>query len=182
VIEGGDLTARILGGMEWAVTERVRVVSLSLGIRGYLTDFLGLIEVLRDSGYCLSSRSATRARAPADRQENYPRVLSVGYYTERDIVADDSSSQRFPRRAQPLVPDLVAPGDEVVSAAPGSGWRRLSGSSMAVPHVTGSRPCCWRPTLAPRSVNWSAQFNPQRSSARCCGIVLIAELSTPRGH
>jgi subtilisin family serine protease len=137
VIEGGDLTARILAGMEWAVTERARVVSLSLGIRGYLTDFLGLIEVLRDSGVlpvvAVGNEGPGTSRSPG----NYPRVLSVGYYTERDIVADDSSSQRFPRRTQPLVPDLVAPGDEVVSAAPGGGWRRLSGSSMAVPHVTG---------------------------------------------
>ena len=35
------------------------------------------------------------------------------------------------------VPDAVAPGEDVLSAAPGGGWRTLSGSSMAVPHVAG---------------------------------------------
>ncbi len=137
VIEGGDVIARILAGMDWAVGEGVRVLSLSLGIRGYVADFLGIVEVLRDTGVlpivAVGNEGAGTSRSPG----NYPRVISVGYYSEQDKVADDSSSQRFPRRSQPLVPDVVAPGEDVVSAAPGGGWRRLSGSSMAVPHVTG---------------------------------------------
>jgi subtilisin len=137
VIEGGDVIARILAGMDWVVGERVRVLSLSLGIRGYVADFLGIVDVLRDSGVlpvvAVGNEGPGTSRSPG----NYPRVISVGYYSERQVVADDSSSQRFPRRSQPLVPDVVAPGEDVVSAAPGGGWRKLSGSSMAVPHVTG---------------------------------------------
>ena len=137
VIEGGDVIARILAGMDWAVGEGVRVLSLSLGIRGYVTDFLGIVDVLRDSGVlpivAVGNEGPGTSRSPG----NYPRVISVGYYNAREVVADDSSSQRFPRRSQPLVPDVVAPGEDIISAAPGGGWRTLSGSSMAVPHVTG---------------------------------------------
>ena len=137
VIEGGDIIARILGGMEWLVVQGVRVLSLSLGIRGYVEDFLGITDVLRDTGIvpvvAVGNEGPGTSRSPG----NYPRVVSVGYYTDRTIVAVDSSSQRFPRRSQPLVPDLVAPGENVISAAPGGGWRSMSGSSMAVPHVTG---------------------------------------------
>jgi subtilisin len=137
VIEGGDVIARILAGMDWAVGEGVRVLSMSLGIRGYVTDFLGIVDVLRDSGVlpvvAVGNEGPGTSRSPG----NYPRVISVGYYSEREVVADDSSSQRFPRRSQPLVPDVVAPGEDIISAAPGGGWRKLSGSSMAVPHVTG---------------------------------------------
>jgi subtilisin len=113
------------------------VLSLSLGIRGYVTDFLGIVDVLRDSGVlpvvAVGNEGPGTSRSPG----NYPRVISVGYYNDREVVADDSSSQRFPRRSQPLVPDVVAPGEDIISAAPGGGWRTLSGSSMAVPHVTG---------------------------------------------
>ena len=137
VVEGGDVIARILAGMNWAVGEGVRVLSVSLGIRGYVGDFLGLIQVLRDSGVlpvvAVGNEGPGTSRSPG----NYPRVLSVGYYTPQQTVADSSSSQRFPRRSQPLVPDVVAPGEGVVSARAGGGWRTLSGSSMAVPHLAG---------------------------------------------
>ena len=46
VIEGGDTTARILGGLDWLVGLGVRIVSMSLGYPGYTPVFTRLIEVL----------------------------------------------------------------------------------------------------------------------------------------
>jgi subtilisin family serine protease len=166
VIEGGNVIARVLAGMEWAVTEGIRVLSLSLGVRGYVTDFLGIVDVLRDSGVlpivAVGNEGVGTSRSPG----NYPRVISVGYYAQGDLVADDSSSQRFPRRSQPLVPDVVAPGEDIVSAAAGGGWRQLSGSSMAVPHVTGlaallleAHPAATVAKLE-RAIQGSAQLGP----------------------
>ena len=137
VIEGGDIVARILGGMDWAVGEGVRVLSMSLGIREYREDFLDLIDVLRDSAIlpviAVGNEGPGTSRSPG----NYPRSLSVGAHDEAFAVAGFSSSQRFVRRSQQLVPDIMAPGVGVISAAAGGGWRTLSGSSMAVPHVAG---------------------------------------------
>jgi len=39
VIEGGDTTARILGGLDWLVGLGVRIVSMSLGYAGYTPVF-----------------------------------------------------------------------------------------------------------------------------------------------
>ena len=137
VIEGGDAVARILGGMDWAVGLGVRVLSMSLGIRGLVSDFLDIVTVLRDSGVlpvmAVGNEGPGTSRSPG----NYPTALSVGACDAAGAVADFSSSQRFKRRTQPLAPDLVAPGVEVISAKPGGGWRTLSGSSMAAPHVAG---------------------------------------------
>jgi subtilisin len=36
-----------------------------------------------------------------------------------------------------IVPDIVAPGVDVWSAAPGGGFQMLQGTSMATPHVSG---------------------------------------------
>ena len=137
VIEGGDAVARILGGMDWAVGQGVRILSMSLGIRGLVADFLDIVDILRDNGVlpviAVGNEGPGTSRSPG----NYPKALSVGAYGIDGAVADFSSSQRFKRRSQPLAPDLVAPGVDVVSARPGGGWRTLSGSSMATPHVAG---------------------------------------------
>ena len=137
VIEGGDVPARILGGMDWAVGEGVRVLSMSLGLRGIVNSFLGIVDVLRANRVLPVVASGNEGPGTSRSPGTYPRSLSVGAYDEQGQVVDFSSSQRFARRSQPLVPDVVAPGAEVVSAAPDGGWHVLSGTSMATPHVAG---------------------------------------------
>lgn len=137
VIEGGDLTARILGGMDWAIGVGARVLSMSLGIRGLVNSFLDLVAILRDNGVlpvvAIGNEGPGTSRSPG----NYPRALSVGAHDRDGAVAGFSSSQRFQRRSHPLTPDVVAPGVDVVSAGREGGWQTLSGTSMATPHVAG---------------------------------------------
>jgi subtilisin len=77
---------------------------------------------------------------------NYPKSLSVGAHDSRFAVAGFSPSQRLNRRTQPLVPDVVGPGVDVISAGPGGAWQSLSGTSMddgpggAVSAAAGARP------------------------------------------
>jgi hypothetical protein len=43
VIEGGDSVARVLGGLDWALDQGIRVLSMSLGFRGWWEDFLPIL-------------------------------------------------------------------------------------------------------------------------------------------
>ena len=137
VIEGGDAVARVLGGMDWALGLGVRVLNLSLGFRGYWPDFLAITRILRRKRvlpvFAVGNEYAGSSRSPG----NYSEALSVGACDKKGRVADFSSSQRFDRRVDPIVPDLVAPGVDIVSAKPGGGYQSMDGTSMATPHVAG---------------------------------------------
>jgi subtilisin family serine protease len=144
VIEGGDVVARVLGGMDWAVGRGVKVLSMSLGFRGWMGDFEPLTSRLRTLGvlpvFAVGNEGPGTSRSPG----NYWQALSVGAIDRSCAVADFSSSQRFKRAKDPVVPDLVAPGVGVVSARPGGGYQVMDGTSMATPHVAGLAALLWQ--------------------------------------
>jgi subtilisin family serine protease len=137
VIEGGMVINRILGGMDWAISEGARVLSMSLGIRGFIEDFIPITQILRARNVlpviAVGNEGPGQSRSPG----SYPESLSIGAVDRNLVVAPFSSSQRFIRKNEPLVPDLVAPGVDVISAKPKGGFQLMSGSSMATPHIAG---------------------------------------------
>lgn len=144
VIEGGNVIARILGGMDWVVGEGVKILSMSLGLRGFRQEFLPLMQAIRNRGIlpvmAVGNEGPGTSRSPG----NYDIVLSVGAGDEADKVADFSSSQKFVRKADPIVPDVVAPGVGVLSALPGGRFGKMNGSSMATPHIAGLAAVLWQ--------------------------------------
>jgi subtilisin len=137
VIEGGDVTARLLGGMDWVIGEGARVLNMSLGIRGYTSDFMDLTQRLRERGvlpvFAVGNESAGTSRSPG----NYAEALSVGACVQDDMVAGFSCSQTFARPDEPIVPDVVAPGVDILSCLPNGKYGQSNGSSMATPHISG---------------------------------------------
>jgi subtilisin family serine protease len=137
VIEGGNVIARILGGMDWAISQNVRILSMSLGLRGFVNDFLAITQIIRSKNilpvFAVGNEGVFTSRSPG----NYPEALSVGAHDRNGMIANFSSSQRFLRPADPLVPDIVGPGVDVISARPGGGFQSMSGTSMATPHIAG---------------------------------------------
>jgi subtilisin family serine protease len=144
VIEGGDVVARVLGGMNWAVGKGIRVLNMSLGFPGYWNDFLQLTRILRARGilpvFAVGNEYAGTSRSPG----NYAEALSVGAFDGNNQVADFSSSQIFNRKRDPIVPDLIAPGVDIVSAKPGGGYQQMNGTSMATPHIAGLAALLWQ--------------------------------------
>jgi subtilisin len=134
VIEGGNVIARVLAGMDWAIGQGVHVLSMSLGLPGYTDSFLPLTQLLRQKGvlpvFAVGNEGPGTSRSPG----NYEEALSVGAMDENDRVASFSSSEKF---ASWSVPDLVAPGVGVISAKPGGGYQQMDGTSMATPHIAG---------------------------------------------
>jgi subtilisin family serine protease len=137
IIEGGDVQARVLAGLEWALEEEAKVLTMSLGFPGWMPSFISVIQALRQNDVvpviAVGNEGPGTSRSPG----NYVESLSVGACDENGDVAYFSSSQTFQRAQDPLVPDLMAPGVNIISAKPGGGFQMMDGTSMATPHVAG---------------------------------------------
>jgi subtilisin len=137
VIEGGNVVARVLGGMDWALGKGIRILSMSLGFRGWWNNFVPIMEILRSKNVlpviAVGNEGPGTSRSPG----NYPNVVSVGAADEQRLIANFSSSQKFSRTDDARVPDMVGPGVGIVSSTPGGKYKEMDGTSMATPHIAG---------------------------------------------
>ncbi len=137
VIEGGDVIARVLGGLDWCVGQDVRVISMSLGLRGFMPQFQAIMALLRQRNIlpvvAVGNEGAGTSRSPG----NYPESLSVGATDDTDMIWFNSSSDKFKRKTDAIVPDVIGPGVGIWSSVPGNQLAAMSGTSMATPHIAG---------------------------------------------
>jgi subtilisin family serine protease len=175
VIEGGDVIARVLGGMDWSVGKGVKVLSMSLGFRGWWEDFLPLTRLLRAKNILPVFASGNEGPGTSRSPGNYWQTLSVGACDDQLAVAAFSSSQKFARKRDPIVPDLVGPGVDVISAKPGGGYQSMSGTSMATPHIAGLAALLWQ--AKPNAT----ESQIERAIFRSCALGTMTQARANRG-
>ncbi|ELY81354.1 S8 family serine peptidase [Natrinema gari] len=142
--------AQVVAGMEWAVRQDADAISLSLGATGKHAPFIDPVRNARDSGAVVVGATGNDGPETSGSPGNVYETISVGAVDRNGAVPSFSSGQRIDRTewtaappdwtAPPsyVVPDVVAPGVAVTSAAPGGGYRSMPGTSMAAPHVSGT--------------------------------------------
>lgn len=114
------------------------VLSNSWGAEnGSDTEFLPDVQALRAAGIFVVFANGNKGprEQTVGSPASLPGAVGVGASDEDDHVARFSS--RGPSPFGEVRPHVVAPGVSVVSAFPGGGYARASGTSMATPHVAG---------------------------------------------
>ena len=142
--EGSGLLSWVIGGMQWMYAPggdtafAPDVINNSWGGTEGEPIFESLLEPMRAAG--ILNVWANGNSGPDAKSVAWPAWLpgsfSVGASDSDDEIAYFSS--RGPGPGGVLKPVISAPGVRVQSTFPGSTYARLSGTSMATPHVTGA--------------------------------------------
>jgi subtilisin family serine protease len=150
VLDDGGTFAQILAGMEWAVQNEADVINMSLGADGYFPEYIAPVRNAMAMGTFVVVSSGNSGPGTSGSPGNVYDSFSVGATTAQEGVASFSSGEQVYTTgdfgdAAPddwpdwfTVPDVSAPGAQVISAQPGGGYAALSGTSMAAPHTAGT--------------------------------------------
>ncbi len=125
---GSGTFSDVIAGMEWTVANKMQVASMSLGANKGNDSLKAAVEAMVKGGVVVvaaAGNSGSSVGFPAA----YAGCIAVAASDAADKVA--SFSSRGPEV------DLLAPGVNVSSTYMGGGYDKLSGTSMACPHVSG---------------------------------------------
>jgi subtilisin family serine protease len=142
---GSGADGGILSGISWAIANGCAIVSMSLGAattpgQPYSRTYERVARRALDRGTLIiaaagnESRRAAGVIKPIGHPANCPSILAVGAVDVRSAIADFSCGTVDDVGAV----DAVGPGVDVHSSWPMPlRYRRISGTSMATPHVAG---------------------------------------------
>jgi subtilisin family serine protease len=129
--DGTGWLSDIAAAIDYAVANNAKVINLSLG--GDLDYSLIRVSVERAvaSGVTVVAAAGNGGNgAAASYPAAYPGAIAVAATTETNLIANYSNSGNYI--------DVAAPGSAILSSWPtGTGYARISGTSMASPHVAG---------------------------------------------
>jgi len=126
---GTGYLSDVIEGLDWAVTNGMQVVNMSLGTSQDVESFHNAIVNAYNAGVVIVAAAGNSGGAvsfPAA----YPEVIAVSATDDTNQIA--SWSSRGPEVY------LAAPGVNIYSTYKGQSYATLSGTSMAAPHVTGA--------------------------------------------
>ncbi|MEX1168605.1 MAG: S8 family serine peptidase [Chloroflexota bacterium] len=143
----------MVDGMNWAIGRGARIITLSLGGTlepAAVTYLQSTFNAAHAAGAIVVAASGNDGITLDEYPCNFNHVICVGSTTN-----DGTTVSSFSTRTYGLT--LVAPGERIASTLPGGGYGYGSGTSMAVPHVTGAVALLRsvRPTLTPDEVRAS---------------------------
>lgn len=128
---GSGYLSDIIDALDWSVANGIGVINMSLGTTSNVQSFHDAIIRVASAG--IIQVAAAGNSGPGTNTVNYP----AKYPEVVAVVATDSSNNVASWSSRGPEVDIAAPGVSVYSTYRGNGYRTLSGTSMASPHVAG---------------------------------------------
>lgn len=134
---GKDNTAYlsdVIKGIEWAITNDMDILNLSLGTVEDSPAFKDVIQKANNAGILIFAAAGNQgAFNPTGDIVEYP----ARYSEVIAVSAVDQSLKRAPFSSGGPAVDIAAPGLGIYSTFTGGSYVRMSGTSMATPYVAG---------------------------------------------
>lgn len=129
--KGSANLSDLLAAINWCINNRMDVVNMSFGMNTMSESLKLAIQKAREGGIVMVAAAGNKGtKGKVDYPARFPETIAVAATSKNDELASFSNSGRNVR--------LAAPGDKITSSWINGKTRELSGTSMAVPHVTGT--------------------------------------------
>ncbi|MGG4266085.1 S8 family peptidase [Peribacillus simplex] len=117
-----------INGLEWAISQNVDVINLSLGFQSDFPELRSLIADALNKGIILIAASGNTYGLNAQFPARYDDVISVG------MINEEKESTKFSAIGKI---DFVGPGENILSLNNTGGYSYNEGSSYSTAYVTG---------------------------------------------
>ncbi len=125
---GSGSYSNVMAGIEWAAQNKMQVINMSLGGGGVDEPMKKMMTAAYEAGVTIVC-AAGNDSGPVNYPAKYPEAIAVSASDSSDKLA--SFSSKGPEIA------VIAPGVNIYSTGKGGGYKTMSGTSMACPHVAG---------------------------------------------
>jgi subtilisin family serine protease len=141
--DGMGTDRSVIAGMDWALDQGCQIISMSLGSAAQVgdqpnADFEQIGKACLDGGTVVIAAAGNESSrpgniAPVGSPANATTIMAVAALDK--ALGPAPFSCGGVNAGQDV--DIAAPGVDVLSSLPGNRYGRLSGTSMATPHVSG---------------------------------------------
>ncbi|WP_441912592.1 S8 family peptidase [Paenibacillus sp. MCAF9] len=174
--DGEGFVSDIIEGINWCVKNRMNVINMSFGVLGSeSSDTLhNAIKRAAKQGIIIVASAGNEGRASGviDEPASFKETIAVAATTKANKIATFSS------RGSGI--SVSAPGENILSTWLGGKYKKLSGTSMASPHVAGgaalllaARPRHSRYAVKTRLQKKAFKLNNYSSFAQGAGLMQL---------
>lgn len=118
----------ILKGLDWSIRNKMQVINMSFGMSQPSEALQRMIRKAASQNIIMVASAGNNGGA-VEFPARYSQVIAVGALDSKGRLADFSSRGAGLNR--------TAPGVDILSTWPGNSFKKLSGTSMAAPHISG---------------------------------------------